>query len=378
MRSRPNRKPAEAPTRIDAVPKTFLKYLRKLPRTSQNPATLAPQPGSRDERGFLCGKAALKDTVDGQSFLPGATAETWLSCLERFGEEAGHFVPLGDDHAALFSDEGRVLLVTFETEDAIRRDQPDGMPMGLGVAQKHGWSSLCLIARGQTWYRDRRVHAYFDRLVDDAFFEDFDRVVLYGAGMAGYAACAYSAAAPGATVIALSPQATLDPRVTGWDRRFRNGRRRAFTDRYGYAPEMIEGAGQVFLVHDPCETFDDMHASLFTRPFVTRLRCPGLGPGIAGPLATMKVLPQILEAACQGRFDAALFWRLYRARRDYRPYLRRLLARLEGDGRTRLGAYVCRNAADRLNAPRFRARQIQLEQQLRAAGQDLPPHPDGN
>jgi hypothetical protein len=49
------------------------------------------------------------------------------------------------------------------------------------------------------------------------FFDDFDQVVFYGAGQCGYAAAAFSVATPGATVVAIQPQATLDPRVTEWD-----------------------------------------------------------------------------------------------------------------------------------------------------------------
>ena len=65
------------------------------------------------------------------------------------------------------------------------------------------------------WFRYPKVHAYFNRLVDDGFFDDLDKVVFYGAGPCGYAAATFSVAAPGATVVAIQPQATLDPRVTG-------------------------------------------------------------------------------------------------------------------------------------------------------------------
>ena len=118
------------------------------------------------------------------------------------------------------------------------------MPLGAEHRAAGGWSHLCLIAEGDTWFRDPAVYAYFDRLVDDAFFEDFDHVLFYGAGMAGYAACAYSVAAPGAQVLALNPRATLDPAAGRWDDRDRAARRLDFTSRYGYAPDMLEGAAQ--------------------------------------------------------------------------------------------------------------------------------------
>jgi hypothetical protein len=43
--------------------------------------------------------------------------------------------------------------------------------------------------------------------VDDGFFDEFEQVIFYGSGSSGYAAAAFSVAAPGATVIAVQPQA---------------------------------------------------------------------------------------------------------------------------------------------------------------------------
>ncbi|MFN6978284.1 MAG: phosphoadenosine phosphosulfate reductase, partial [Gemmobacter sp.] len=176
---------------------------------------------------------------------------SWLACLDAIAEDAGYLEALGPRHWAFFHDDSPTLLVTFETVDAIRGGSPGQMPLGWDIARANGWSHLCLIADGATWWRDRRVWGFFDRLVDDAFFEDFDRVCFYGAGAGGYAAAAYSVAAPGATVLALRPRATLDPGVAGWDPRDRTARRLDFTSRYGFAPDMTEGAGKVFVLADP-------------------------------------------------------------------------------------------------------------------------------
>ena len=47
--------------------------------------------------------------------------------------------------------------------------------------------------------------AMLDELRDSGFFARFRRVIFYGASMGGYAAAAFSSAAPGATVILISP-----------------------------------------------------------------------------------------------------------------------------------------------------------------------------
>ena len=169
---------------------------------------------------------------------------------------------VGARHWAFFAEDRPNLLVTFERAETIRA-RDDQLPAAYAMAKARGWSLLTLMAEGETWWRDRAVWGYFDRLVDDAFFDDFDQVLFHGAGAAGYAACAYAVTAPGARVLAVAPRATLDPEVAGWDRRHMAARRFDFTSRYGYAPDMTEGAAHVWLVHDPLNPLDAMHAALF-------------------------------------------------------------------------------------------------------------------
>jgi len=297
----------------------------------------------------------------------------WLGRIEDIGETEGYFEPLGPRHNVLFADRGPVLLVSFELRAAIRAREEEQLPLGFTVAEAAGHSSLTLIADEESWFRDRAIYAYFDRLVDEAFFEDFDRVVFYGAGSCGYAAAAFSVAAPGATVIALAPQATLDPLLAGWDDRFLAMRRTSFTDRYGFAPDMLEGVGAAFIAYDPEVTLDAMHAALMARPYVTLLPCRGLGPHVEMLLGEMDVLEAMLQQACAGQFGAAEFWHLYRARRNSPRYLRQLAQYLDSRQRIWLEGILCRNVAERLNGPRFRNRLARIEEQLAEEGRALPP-----
>ena len=120
-----------------------------------------------------------------------------------------------------------------------------------------------------------------------------------------------------------------------------------------------------------------MHAALFTKPFVTKLRCPHLGTAIELALLQMDVLPRVLARAGSGKMDGATFHRLYRARRNHGGYLRGLLARLHDDDRPLLSAYVCRATLTRIAAPRIRRRLEQVEAELAARGTPLRPvdHP---
>ncbi len=300
----------------------------------------------------------MTDTAAPDS-LP-ASREEWLARIDAIGEDKGYFQSLGPRHWAMFVDEEPTLLVSFETVDQIRA-RPGALPAAHVIAERHGWSHLCLIADGATWYRDPAVYAYFDRLVDDAFFEDFDRVLFYGAGMGGYAAAAFSVTAPGAAVLLVNPRATLEPSQAGWDRRDLAARRLDFTSRYGYAPAMVEGAGKVFVLYDPTSTVDAMQAALFHAPYVTHLKARLLGDRLDWALGHMGLLDGIIEAALEDRLTSTYWATVWRRRRDFGPYLRAILNRCAEAGKTRHEAMVCRSVNRRLNAPRFRKRLAEIE-----------------
>ena len=286
--------------------------------------------------------------------MGGLSRGQWLRAMEELTSEEGYLEPVGLGHSALFLDQDpSVLLVTFEELDTVRLSNTDGHTLGFDLARRRGWSHLSILAHGETWFRDVAVYGYFDRLIDDGFFEDFDRVVFYGAEMGGYGAAAYSVASPGSTVVAVQPVATLDARVAGWDPRFADKRKFSFNTRYGYAPEMIEAADNAFVVYDPAEHLDAMHAALFDRGAVTPLRCPHLGGKIENDLDQMQILHEMLELAGDGRLTETKFFALYRRRRDHAAYLRRLLSHLEQEDRPYLAALLCRNAITRVNRKRF-------------------------
>ncbi len=287
----------------------------------------------------------------------------WCARLDALGDEHGFFNRIGADHSALFIDAGKSLLVTFETLDAARRR---ATPRGFDHVRREGWSLLSLFSQGETWFRDPGVYGTFDRLTDDGFFEDFDRVLFLGTGSCGYAAAAFSVAAPGARVLALRPQATLAPAIAGWDRRFLAERRRDFTSRYGYAPEMIDAAEQAWIVHDPGHAPDAMHAALFHRANVTMLRAPMTNIRLEPLLDLMEVMPELTIAAMEGRLDREGFARLWRQRRDCLPWLKGLYKRVEAAGRRGHLARICRFGLTTPDADWFRERLQAAE----AAAQD--------
>lgn len=293
--------------------------------------------------------------------LAGLSTRDWLHAVEDMTEEVGSFEQLGKRHFAAFIEKSTTLLVTFETIQGINALSELAQPLGWDMVKEADWSHLCVGCDGDTWFRDGTVYGYFDRLIDDGFFDEFETVLFYGAGPCGYAAAAFSVAAPGARVLTIQPQATLDPRVTEWDNRFTDMRRTDFSTRYGYAPDMLDAADRAYVLYDPCEQLDAMHAALFTRHNTTKLRMRHMGSALQTDLLDMDQWAQLLLAAAEDRLDEAFFAQLYRARRDHQPYLLNLLGTLERGRRVVLVKALCRNVNRRMRVRKFRRTIVKYE-----------------
>ena len=305
--------------------------------------------------------------------MTGLDAAVWRERLIKIAEEFGEYRALGKRHFATLIRQKQTLLVTFETVQGIRSLSDNAQPFGFDMVKSRGWSHLGVISNGDTWFRDPHIYAYFDSLIDNGFFDEFDRILFYGAGPCGYAAAAYSVASPGATVVAIQPQATLEARMTEWDPRFTEMRRISFTDRFGYAPDMLDAADRAFILYDPRQDLDAMHAALFARSNVTRLRLPNMGGALQTQLIEMDILYRLLTLAGTGKLTEQEFYRLYRARRNNPSYLRSLMGRLDADDRPYLNTLLCRNVTGRMNAPRFRRRLDDLETGIAEGKFDGPP-----
>lgn len=286
-----------------------------------------------------------KDTrIDIDSGLTGLDSQAWCEQLEDVAEDLGYYNFLGKFHATAFIDAGPKLLVTFENAKTIIERNDDAEPIGFRYVRHEGWSHLGVYSCGESWFRDKFIYAYFDRLIDDGFFEDFEDVLFYGADAGAYAAAAYSVAAPGCRVLALRPQATLDPQITGFDTRYRKFRRMDFNSRYGYAPEMIDAVDRAYVAFDPYRSLDAMHAALFTKRNMTPLRCNRLGEHIEVAFDALEIAEPVMRGAMDGTLNELNFAKLMRARRDYPNYLRNLYMNLIRQERQVMAANVCAHA----------------------------------
>lgn len=302
-----------------------------------------------------------------------STPEQVLAALRDDMGKDGFQHDLDANHVATFLSRGsKKLLVTFETLENTLNVSGYGMPIGLDFVEDKSWSLLHLTARKESWFRSQSVYEFIDELVDDMFFEDFDQVMFYGAGIGAYAACAFSVAAPGATVLAISPQATLDSDRAGWDMRFPDAKRLQFNDRYGYAPDMLEGAASAFILYDPYRSLDHVHASLFHGPNVQRLKCRHLDGLIELTLREMDMLHQVIELTSDGALTPQTFYSLLRRRRDHNRYLRTVMHALNRQNRPLRVAYLSKYAMKTTGGGPFFKRNLAAATDILAQKGPLP------
>lgn len=291
--------------------------------------------------------------------------------LQREQGRDGFFRDLDDTHSVSLIARGTTLLVTFEHMDETLAHGPNGLPLGLDFVEDKNWSLLHFATTVEDWFRSGTVFECLDDMVDDAFFENFDQVMFYGAGMSGYAAAAFSVVAPGARVLVIRPQATLDVTRTEWDDRYPSARRLVFHDRYGFAPQMLEGAEHAVVLYDPFEHLDCVHASLFQGDNVDRVKVPHLQDLIETSLREMDLLHRVIEMVASGQFTRAEFGKLMRVRRSHPRYLRNLLTHLDGTDNPGRIALFCAHVLSRMKGPAFRRRLNHAREELEERG-ELP------
>jgi hypothetical protein len=245
-------------------------------------------------------------------------------------------------HSFLYIPRGKTLVVTFDNLDIAMNKREDRRPWGFGFIEKQGWSMLGVMANGWTWYRDTWVWDQFDDLAASGFFAGFDRVVFYGASMGGYAAAAFAPACPGADVVAISPQSTLDKRVVPWETRYKTAWSADFSGPYGDAALASRTAGRVIILYDPYEPLDAAHVARFAAPNVTRLRTPLLGHRLGSSLHQMGILQEVTLGALNGTLTEPDFYRLLRARRGFARYQRELFKRALAKGHPDLARRLAR------------------------------------
>lgn len=278
----------------------------------------------------------------------------WLKRLQGIGRDHGFFERLGADHLALFVQESDTLVVTFDSAARVYAQEADGLPLGFEAVQRKEWSLLSILSLDEGWFRSQEVTAFFESLSQSGFFESFAQVIFIGFGPgAGHAACAYSAAAPGAFVLASAPAATLEPLRAGFDRRYMHERRLDFT-RFGDAPGLVAAAREALILFDPTHAPSCAHAAQFRGKAITLAPLRFGGPNPHDLIRSGGLLLPILRALVHSRLTAARMAALLRPIRRADPaYLWRLAGIAQRQGQFDRARKIAEYAADVTGEQRF-------------------------
>ncbi|MEN8952445.1 hypothetical protein [Planktotalea arctica] len=262
---------------------------------------------------------------------------SWDRLAAELAGKDGWYRPGTNGHSFLYMPRSTdTLVVTFDNLDIAMTKREDRRPWGYSFIKDQGWSMLGVLAGGWTWYREQWVSDQFDQLQKEGFFKQFRRVVFYGASMGGYAACAFSPAAPGCDVVAISPQSTVDKSVVPWESRYKVVWDRDFNGKYGDAAKVSKAANRVSILYDPYEPLDAQHAARFTGKNVQHLRAPLLGHRLGSSLNQMGILSPIILGALDGSLSSEDYYKLLRTRKTSPRYQRELFNKAVDKGHTEL------------------------------------------
>ncbi|MBY8976841.1 glycosyltransferase family 2 protein [Rhodobacteraceae bacterium NNCM2] len=284
-------------------------------------APKSPPPGPKAETEA---EEAQNDDVDDPNETKAKevlAAPQWLADLRHSPFREGFYQSSGDFAAVCVERSTDQLVVSFDNLSNVNDKSLDREPWAYKFIKDNGYSVLGILSFKANWYRDEKLFDFFDRLKAEGFFRKFKRVAFVGTSMGGYGAAAFSAAAPGATVIAFSPQSTLDTRLVPWEKRFNKGRAQDWSGRYADAAAGTQAAERVYLLYDSYFEPDLRHAKRFHGANIVHLPTWHSGHKSALFLRRAEILKPIMAEGVKGTLDRESFFRLYGKRRKLPWYI---------------------------------------------------------
>lgn len=274
------------------------------------------------------------------------TAPRWLADFRRSDHRKGFYQSL-PKCALQFADRGSdVLIVSFDNLSSVNDPALSRETWGYPFYRDEGWSHLGVLAFERYWYRDDDLFDAFEKLAAEGFFQGYKKVVLTGTSMGAYAATALADLVPGCTVLAFSPQSTLDEGLVPWEERFNSGRKQDWSGRYADAARHCSQADQVFVVYDPYFEPDARHAARYDGTNITFLKSWYSSHKSALFLRRADILKTLVRDAADGQLTPARYYALYRTRRDLPWFLNGLADRLQARGRDQLALQLAEWLSD--------------------------------
>ena len=282
-------------------------------------------------------KAPKTTVIDTDDMAP-----RWLADLRRSDHRKGWYVS-DDTFAAQFTQRaGDTLVVSFDNLSNVNDASLARETWGYGFYASEGWSHLGVMAFEKNWYRDEALFDFME--AQQTLFQRFSQVIMTGTSMGAYAATAFADLAPGCTVVAFSPQATLKKATVPWEERFNAGRKQDWSGRYAHGPDHCGQARDVFIIYDPYFEPDRLHAEFYQGDNIHHLKSWYSSHKSAQFMRRADILKTVMQEAVAGTLTPARYYKQFRARRDLIWYYNGLADHLLDKGHKRLA----RQLADHL------------------------------
>jgi len=282
-------------------------------------------------------KAPKTTVIDTDDMAP-----RWLADLRRSDYRKGWYHSDATFAAQFTQRSGDTLVVSFDNLSNVKDPSLARETWGYGFYAAEGWSHMGVMAFEKNWYRDDALFDFMES--KQSLFKGFSRVVMTGTSMGAYAATAFADLAPGCTVVAFSPQATLKKSVVPWEERFNSGRKQDWSGRYAHGPDHCSTAKDVFIIYDPYFAPDRQHAEFYQGGNVHHLKSWYSSHKSAQFMRRAEILKSVMQQSVAGTLTPALYYQLFRSRRDLIWYYNGLADHLIEKGHKRLA----RQLADHL------------------------------
>ncbi|MFA5122267.1 tetratricopeptide repeat protein [Zavarzinia sp.] len=228
---------------------------------------------------------------------------------------------MNDAYFLDFVESGSTLVMVFPPFGQARGSAVQNSPAwGASFITRRGYSLLGFKPAQPDWFRCRELHQFLRSPRFIEFLQSFERVVLYGGSMGGYAALSFSALVPNAEVLALSPQSTLDPRLVPWETRWvEAGQRRDWNGDFADAARHCASAARAVVTYDPRFELDRKHVERLPDN-VMRIPVPNVGHSTIMWLNRMGALPELFRRFMAGELDRRSLIELVREKSRQLPH----------------------------------------------------------
>jgi len=264
----------------------------------------------------------------------------WFAEIYPGGDGQGFMTRL--EHHALIhiQRDPDTLIVSFDNISNVYDISYGREPWGYKFVQSGGYSHLAVIARRKDWYRDPEVIKHLEGLANQGFFAKFKKVVMTGTSMGGFAALAFSSLSPGCTVLAYSPQTTLDVELVPWEDRFGMGRDRNWSLPFSDAAFEVQDAKRVFVVYDPFFEPDRKHIERLEGDNVTYLKSWFAGHFTAVFIRRAHLIKPLFKSVIDETLTEQSYYELLRGRRELQWYRKALEERAIEHGHPKLAEMI--------------------------------------